>query len=119
VEDHSANTPRNEWYFANCSQFDAALGRTDDAIREAQKAVEMHPIAQDPINGTTMVLRLAEAYTAAGDRDRAIEQLEMLAKIPSDINYGGLRFNPAWDSLRGEPRFEKIIASLEPKNIDN
>jgi serine/threonine protein kinase/Flp pilus assembly protein TadD len=119
LEEHSANTPRNEWYFANCSQFDAALGQTDDAIREAQKAVEMHPIAQDPINGTTMVVRLAKAYTVAGDRGRALEQLEMLAKIPSDISYGELRFNPEWDSLRGEPRFEKIIASLEPKKIDN
>ena len=79
----------------------------------------MHPIAQDPINGTTMVLYLAKAYTAAGDRDRALDQLELLTKIPSDINYGELRFSPAWDPLREEPRFEKIIALLAPKKIDN
>jgi tetratricopeptide (TPR) repeat protein len=112
IDDNSANIPRNEWYFANCSGFDAALGRTDDAIREAQKAVEMHPIAQDPVNGTAIVECLAKVYAAAGDRDRALEQLQMLAKIPSDISYGELRFNPAWDSLRGDPRFEKIVASL-------
>jgi hypothetical protein len=74
----------------------------------------MHPIAQDPINGTTMVVHLAKAYAAAGDRDRALEQLEMLAKIPSDISYGELRFSPDWESLRGDPRFEKIEASLKP-----
>lgn len=72
----------------------------------------MHSIAQDPINGTTMVMHLGNAYTAAGDREHALEQLEMLARIPSDINYGELRFNPEWDNLRGDPRFEKLIASL-------
>lgn len=114
LEEHSAHTPRNEWYFANCSQFDAALGRTDEAIREAQMAVEMHPLAGDPINGPTMLVRLAKAYTAAGERDRALEQLEMLARIPSDISYGELRFNPEWDPLRDDVRFEKIVAALKP-----
>jgi tetratricopeptide (TPR) repeat protein len=115
MDQSSANTPRNEWYFANCSDFDRALGRTDEAVREARTAVEMHPIAQDPINGTTMVVHLAKAYAAAGDHDQALEQLEMLAKIPSDISYGELRFNPAWDPLRGDPRFERLIASLAPR----
>jgi serine/threonine-protein kinase len=112
MEEGSANTTRNEWYFVACSGFDAALGRTDVAIREARKAVEMHSIAHDPINGTSMVINLAIAYAAAGEREHALEQLEMLAKIPSEISYGELRFNPAWDSLRGDPRFEKIVASL-------
>jgi hypothetical protein len=44
-----------------------------------------------------------------------LEQLEMLARIPSDINYGELRFNPEWDSLRGDPRFDKLVAMLMPK----
>jgi TolB-like protein/Tfp pilus assembly protein PilF len=118
MDEGSANTPRNEWYFANCSDFDAALGRTDEAIREARQAVEMHPIAQDPINGTTMIGHLARAYATAGDRDHAIEQLEMLAKIPSDISYGELRFNPCWDSLRGDSRFEKMVANLAPNKIE-
>jgi len=29
--------------------------------------------------------------------------------------YGDLRFNPCWDSLRGDPRFEKMVADLAPK----
>ena len=46
----------------------------------------------------------------------AIEQLEIIAKIPAGPSYGELRFDPTWDSLRGDPRFEKIVASLAPKN---
>ena len=50
-----------------------------------------------------------------GERDLAIEQLETLAKIPAGASYGDLRLDPLWDSLRGDPRFEKIVASLAPK----
>jgi hypothetical protein len=31
-------------------------------------------------------------------------------------NYGQLKLLPFWDPLRGDPRFEKIVASLAPKN---
>jgi hypothetical protein len=44
----------------------------------------------------------------------ALEQLEIVAKIPADPSYGDLRFNPCRDSLRGDPRFEKIITKLSP-----
>jgi cell wall assembly regulator SMI1 len=27
-----------------------------------------------------------------------------------------LKLHPNWDSLRGDPRFEKIITDLAPKN---
>jgi hypothetical protein len=47
----------------------------------------------------------------------AVEQLETLAKIPAGPPYGELRLSPNWDSLRGDPRFEKIVASLAPKDL--
>ena len=51
----------------------------------------------------------------AGERELALEQLEVLAKIPGGPSYGRLRLDPVWDPLRGDPRFEKIVASLAPK----
>jgi len=39
----------------------------------------------------------------------------MLSKIPCGPSYGDLRLNPVWDALRGDPRFQKIVASLAPK----
>ena len=47
----------------------------------------------------------------------AIEQLESLAEIPAGVTYGDIRLNPDWDLLRGDPRFEKIVASLVPKEL--
>ena len=51
----------------------------------------------------------------AGEKDLALEQLRFATQNPSFINYGELKLHPYWDALRGDPRFEKIVASLAPK----
>jgi hypothetical protein len=53
----------------------------------------------------------------AGETDLALEQLEAVTKIPGGPSYGTLRLDPMWDPLRGNPRFEKIVASLAPKEM--
>ena len=50
-----------------------------------------------------------------GRTELALEQLEAVTKIPGGPSYGELRLDPMWDPLRGDPRFEKIVASLAPK----
>ena len=44
-----------------------------------------------------------------------MEVLERLVRFPGYVGYGYLLRDPIWDSLRGDPRFEKILASLAPK----
>ena len=44
----------------------------------------------------------------------ALEQLAALTRIPSGVSYGPLRLHPYWEPLRGDPRFEKLVASLAP-----
>ena len=94
---------------------DAALGRKEDALREGRRAVELMPVAKDSLEGPPLVCNLAWIYAWTGERDLAISQLEILAKIPCGPSYGCLRLDPVWDSLRGDPRFEKMVASLAPK----
>jgi serine/threonine protein kinase/tetratricopeptide (TPR) repeat protein len=94
---------------------DAALGRKEDALSEGRRAVELLPIAKDTLDGPPLVSNLAWIYAWTGERDLAIEQLAIVAKIPCGPTYGELRLDPKWDSLRGDPRFEKIVASLAPK----
>jgi hypothetical protein len=50
-----------------------------------------------------------------GDKDLACEQLAVAIRPPSYVGYGELELLPWWDPLRGDPRFEKIVASLAPK----
>ncbi|HEX3229257.1 MAG TPA: hypothetical protein VHQ95_09850, partial [Pyrinomonadaceae bacterium] len=74
--------------------------------------------AQDSLLGPRRVHNLALVYAWTGEHALAIEQLEIIAKIPAGPSYGELRFDPTWNPLRGDPRFEKIVASLASKSGD-
>jgi TolB-like protein/class 3 adenylate cyclase/Tfp pilus assembly protein PilF len=94
---------------------DAALGNKEDAIREGRRAVELVPVSKNAIEGALLIRYLAVIYAWTGEKDLAFEQLAIAAGIPSFLSYGELRLHPRWDPLRGDPRFEKIVASLAPK----
>jgi TolB-like protein/Tfp pilus assembly protein PilF len=94
---------------------DAVIGNKDDAIREGERAVELTPVSKNAIEGATLVRYLAIIYAWTGQKDRAIERLAETMRLPgSHISYGYLRLHPLWDPLRGDPRFETIVASLAP-----
>ena len=94
---------------------DAALGAKDEALREGRRAVELLPVEKDEINGPRMITYFAIIAAWVGDKDLACEQLAIAIRFPSSPSYGELKLLPFWDPLRGDPRFEKIVASLAPK----
>jgi TolB-like protein/class 3 adenylate cyclase/cytochrome c-type biogenesis protein CcmH/NrfG len=94
---------------------DAMLGRCDEAIQEGKRACEILPFTKDSWVGPVWITYLAAIYTWCGDKDAALEQLEKSVKLPTGVSYGELKKSPDWDPLRGDPRFEKIVASLVPK----
>jgi tetratricopeptide (TPR) repeat protein len=94
---------------------DAALGRKDEALNEGRRAVELLPAAKDAINGPLMTAYFAMIAAWAGEKDLACEQLAIAVRPPSTVSYGQLKLLPFWDPLRGDPRFEKIVASLAPQ----
>ena len=94
---------------------DAALGRKEEAIREGRRACELLPLSKDAWFGPGYLQSLAKIYAWTGEKELALAQLEQLAAqkvAPPD--YGDLKLDPDWDPLRGDPRFEKIVASLAP-----
>ncbi len=94
---------------------DAALGRKEEALREGRRAVELLPVQKDAINGPLMYAYFAMIAAWTGDKDLACEQLAIAIRYPSSLSYGRLKLLPFWDPLRGDPCFEKIVASLAPK----
>jgi hypothetical protein len=94
---------------------DAALGRKEEALREARHAVELLPMEKDAIRGKAMIRYLAKIAAWVGDKDLACEQLAIASQAPSGVSYGQLKLMPWWVPLRGDPRFEKIVNSLAPK----
>ena len=99
---------------------DAALGRKEEALREGRRALELLPVKKDPINGMLMIKYLAMIAAWVGEKDLACEQLATAVRYPNsglDLSYGDLKLMPFWDPLRGDPCFEKIVASLAPKEM--
>jgi TolB-like protein/Flp pilus assembly protein TadD len=98
---------------------DAALGNKEAALQEGRRAMELLPRERDAINGEKLIGYFAVIAAWAGEKDLAIEQLNAAvplygAKIIT--SYGVLKLMPFWDPLRGDPRFERIVTSLAPKN---
>jgi serine/threonine-protein kinase len=94
---------------------DAALGQKEEALREVRQAVVLLPVEKDAINGVVMIKYLAMTAAWIGDNDLACEQLAVAIRPPSRLTFGQLKLLPFWDPLRGDPRFEKIVASLAPE----
>ena len=95
-------------------QLDAALGRKTEALDEGQHAVELLPVSRDAINGHQLLTRLFMIYAQVGEIDRAVDSLEKAVHEPCAPEYGSLKLDEVWDPLRGNPRFEKLVASLAP-----
>ena len=98
----------------------AFMGRRDDAIREGQRAVELKPESKDAVDGSLMNGYLALIYARVGKNDLAIPLIERLLRTPGavdsadySITINDLKYRWEWDSLRKDPRFEKLIRSPE------
>ena len=101
--------------FSLLGMIDAGLERKEEALREGRRGCELLPISKDAIDGADLAINLAQIYAWTGEKDRAIEQIAAVEHVPNTLSYGLLKLHPYWDSLRGDPRFEKIVASLAPK----
>jgi TolB-like protein/Tfp pilus assembly protein PilF len=97
---------------------DAALGRKELALEEGRRAIALTPMEKDVNDGSCVVQYFALTAAWAGDNDLALKQLETGLRAPVAsvlLSFGTLKLMPFWDPLRGDPRFEKIVASLAPK----
>ena len=97
---------------------DAALGRNDLALEEGRRAIALTPLEKDAFNGSHVLQYFAITAAWAGDKELALQQLEAGLRAPDAsemLSYGALKLFPVWDPLRGDPRFEKIVESLAPK----
>jgi hypothetical protein len=98
---------------------DAALGRKEAALEEGRRAIALLPVEKDVTSGSFIIQYFAITAAWAGEKDLSLQQLELGLRAPAAsfaLSYGMLKLHPFWDPLRGDPRFEKIVASVAPKN---
>ncbi len=100
------------------AMIDAALGHKEVALEEGRRAIALTPLEKDVNNGSKVLQYFAITAAWAGDKELALQQLETGLRAPDAsiaLSYGALKLLPFWDPLRGDPRFEQIVASLAPK----
>ena len=109
--------PSDPYFLASLALADVALGRKEEAVQEGRRAMALRPISEDAFDGPDVAMLVAEVYALTDQPDAAFAQLNILVKIPCAVlNYGELKTNPAWDPLRQDPRFDKLLAELAPRD---
>jgi len=114
-EEEIPGHPDDASLLADLGLIDAGLGRKEEALSDGRRAMELARSVKD--SSTEVYVRTCFAMICAwtGERELSLGQLEALTKTPGYHTYGDLRLSPLWDPLRGDPRFEKIVASLAPR----
>ena len=87
-------------------------------MEEGRRAIALTPMEKDVSNGSRVLQYFAITAAWAGDKELALQQLEAGLRAPGAsqiLSYGALKLLPVWDPLRSDPRFEKIVATLAPK----
>jgi tetratricopeptide (TPR) repeat protein len=128
IEEQVRDDPDDPQTHRDVSLLYAYMGKKEDALREGRRARELEPESQDAFHGAMEAASLAMVYALIGEPDPALALIERLlstpgpfpgsgGEFPSAITLADLRLRWEWDSLRNNPRFQKILAAPEPKTI--
>jgi tetratricopeptide (TPR) repeat protein len=112
-----AKTPDEPKIHADLGAVDAALGLSEEALREAQRAAQLQPVEKNARAGLTWLLNLALVQTRLGKNNEAIKGVERLLKTPNSgeaVSPWQLKLDPAWDPLRSDPRFQDLVRQRLP-----
>jgi serine/threonine protein kinase/tetratricopeptide (TPR) repeat protein len=101
--------PEDERAFTALGIAYAGLGRTTDALRAGEKGVALLPVEKEAWRGTFRLADMAQIHAMLGNQDKAIDILERLVSIPSELTPSYIRLDPIWNPLRGNKRFEDLI----------
>jgi hypothetical protein len=88
----------------------AYSGRGDEALAEARRAMALYRVHRSRNRGYDQ-LQLVRICIVAGKTEQALDELERLFEQPTYVTRKWLTVDPLFDSLRGNPRFERMVAA--------
>ena len=94
----------------------AGLGDKESALKLQEEALEKLRIANNLFERPIYEEGLAQLQAQFGDEDRAITALQrLLSTNGATITLALLRLDPAWNSLRDNPRFQALTVDKAPE----
>jgi TolB-like protein/DNA-binding winged helix-turn-helix (wHTH) protein/Tfp pilus assembly protein PilF len=123
LESFLKEQPDNHILLGDLALTDVSLGDKTAALSLAEQGMTVNPIEQDAVTGPASIEFFARVAAQAGETDRAIAALEKLLSLPyagalgpgAPLTPALLRLDPMFDSLRNNPRFQKLAGSQEAK----
>jgi serine/threonine protein kinase len=111
-----SQAPKDAGLLSSLAVLDALLNNKEAAISEAKRATEILPVSKDALDGPDVLINLAVVYAWSGQLDQAFAVLEPLTELPNGIFYGELKRDPLWEPLRQDPRYNRLLDKLAPKD---
>jgi len=111
LERNRAQTPDVAWISAALGVAHGLGGRKAEAVANAKRA---ESLMSDALDGPGFILAEAYVQMLVGDRAKALDALELALRIPSALSVELLKIDPAFASLRDDPRFKAIVAKGSP-----
>ena len=91
----------------------AYLGEKQRAVQEGLRGTSLLPLTKDAYSGPYYQHLLARIYVLVGKSEEALDQLELLLKIPFFVSRAWLKIDPNFDPLRKNPRFQKLVGATK------
>jgi serine/threonine protein kinase/Flp pilus assembly protein TadD len=114
LNDRVQREPANAALLSSLALVDALLGDKAKANPEAERALELTPVAKDAMHGPDILKNVAAVHVWTGELEKAFAELSSLAKMPKGISYGELKCDRYWGPIRNDPRYKMILADLAP-----
>jgi tetratricopeptide (TPR) repeat protein len=111
LEHMRENLPDQAWIHALLGVAYAGVNRTDEAIRSAERAVQLQPVSTDALDGPERLITLAQVHAMVGNDEKAIEHYSRALAVPSYVSATSLRLDPFVGSLGKNPAFQRLVAA--------
>lgn len=113
LEGRMTTHPNNARFHSHLGLAYTGLRRHDEAIRHANRAMELLPTTRDAYDALFYAVNLAEVRVVFEDYDGAIAQLQFLLSIPGFVSSSYLALDPLWIPLHDHSAWPDLIAQAD------